>query len=509
MSAIISRGFTSAHVNCRRTKTPPWSLAIGAELARVEGAGGGADTTGRLGPRAIAGLGVVGLGTLTAPLDSSVNIAFPFITRAFDAPLDMIQWVVICYVLTYSSLMLVFGKLGDLFGYRQIFAIGLFLSAAAFFLCGAAETFSALLIFRVLQGMGAALVISCSPALATMLFPESMRARILGIYTMMFGIGGALGPSLGGILVAEWGWPAVFWFRAPLAAAALLSLFFLPRVPRVAHSRAFDLAGAALLVVGLSTCLLAVNQARYAGGAGAIVPILLGVAAAASLSGFVWRERYASEPILRPGLFRDAGFVLVNVTNTAVNLVGFAVMFLVPYFLDRLTHLPLVSAGAVLAMSPAGMVLAGPAGGWLLGRVAAPKLAFAGAVLVGVGLLAIGQWGMTTPTAVLVVSLAAVGSGLGLFQVAYMHIVIGTLPPGDRGVAGSLAMVTRTVGVVGGATCLALAFSSFTPSEGATVPTAFLIPFSATFTAAAAALFAYLVLTCLRPRTWTGSLEER
>ncbi len=467
------------------------------------------DPAEHVGWRGIAGLGIVGLGTLTAPLDSSVNIAFPFITRAFDAPLEMIQWVVICYVLTYSSLMLVFGKLGDLFGYRRIFGIGLLLSMAAFVLCGSAETFGALLIFRVLQGIGAALVMSCSPALATMLFPESLRARTLGIYTMMFGMGGALGPSLGGVLVAEWGWPAVFWFRAPLAAVALVSLFFLPRVRQAAPSRSFDIAGAALLVVGLSTCLLAVNQARYAGGAGALVPILLGVTAAGGLSGFVWRERHAPEPILRPGLFRDAGFALVNVTNAAVNLVGFAVMFLVPYFLDRLTHLPLVSAGAVLATSPAGVVLAGPAGGWLLGRVAAPRLAFAGAILVGVGLLAIGRWDMATPTFAMVASLAAVGSGLGLFQVAYLHIVTGTLPPGDRGVAGSLAMVTRTVGVVSGATCLSLAFTSFTPSGGAGSAAAFLIPFSATFTAAGAALLAFLVLTLLRPRTWTGSLGKR
>lgn len=478
-------------------------------MARVEGVGGTGEPAERVGWRAFGALGVVGLGTLTAPLDSSVNIAFPFITRAFDAPLEMIQWVVICYVLTYSSLMLVFGKLGDLFGYRRIFGIGLFLSMAAFLLCGAAKTFGALLIFRVLQGMGAALVISCSPALATMLFPESMRARVLGLYTMLFGIGGVLGPSLGGLLIAHWGWPAVFWFRAPLALTALVSLFFLPRVGRAARSRAFDFAGATLLVVGLSTCLLAVNQARYAGGAGALVPILLGVTAAASLWGFVWRERHAPEPILRPGLFRDAGFALVNVTNATVNLVGFAVMFLVPYFLDRLTHLPLITAGAVLATSPAGMVLAGPAGGWLLGRVIAPRLAFAGAVLVGVGLLAIGQWDAATPTAGLIASLVAVGAGLGLFQVAYIHIVTGTLPPGDRGVAGSLAMVTRTVGVVSGATCLALAFSSFTPAGGARGAAAFLIPFSATFTTAAAALLAFLLLTLLRPRTWLGSVEGR
>jgi len=228
----------------------------------------------------MAGLLVVGLGMLSAPLDSSVNIAFPFITRAFDAPLESIQWVVICYVLVFSSLMLVFGKLGDLFGHRRIFGTGLVFFVVAFTLCATAESFGALLFARVLQGVGTGLVLSCGPALATTLYPESMRGRILGVYTMMFGIGAALGPSLGGVLIAQWGWAAVFGFRAPLAAVALLFLFVLPRAPRASGPRAFDAAGAALLVAGLSSFLLAVNQARHAATDGAIMPILLALTAA-------------------------------------------------------------------------------------------------------------------------------------------------------------------------------------------------------------------------------------
>lgn len=450
----------------------------------------------------MAGLLVVGLGMLSAPLDSSVNIAFPFITRAFDAPLESIQWVVICYVLVFSSLMLVFGKLGDLFGHRRIFGTGLVFFVVAFTLCATAESFGALLFARVLQGVGTGLVLSCGPALATTLYPESMRGRILGIYTMMFGIGAALGPSLGGVLIAQWGWAAVFGFRAPLAAVALLFLFVLPRAPRASGPRAFDAAGAALLVAGLSSFLLAVNQARHAATDGAIMPILLALTAAVCAVAFVWQERRAPEPILRPGLFRDLGFTVVNLTNSVVNLVGFAVMFLVPYFLDRMTQLPVVLAGAVLATSPLGIVLAGPIGGRLLGRFPAPRLALAGAVLVGLGLLAIGRWDAGTPVAGMVASLVAVGFGLGLFQVTYTDIVTGTLPRADRGVAGSLAMVTRTVGVVGGATCLTIAFAGYTPAGGATSPAAFLIPFSATFTTVGAVLLGFLLLTLLRPGIW-------
>jgi hypothetical protein len=177
-------------------------------------------------------------------------------------------------------------------------------------------------------------------------------------------------------------------------------------------------------------------------------------------------------------------------------------MFLVPYFLDRMAALPVVLAGAVLATSPLGIILAGPVGGRLLGRFPAPRLALGGAVLVGVGLLAIGQWDGGTPVAAMVGSLITVGFGLGLFQVTYTDIVAGALPVGDRGVAGSLAMVTRTVGVVSGATCLTLAFAGYTPDGGTGSPEAFLTPFAATFTTVGIALLGFLLLTLLRPGIW-------
>ena len=153
--------------------------------------------------RVSPGLGVliVGLGTVVVPFDSSVNVAFPHIIRAFDLPIPAIQWVVIAYTLTYAALTLVFGRIGDMLGYRRIFLIGSAWSMVAFVLCGAAPSYPWLLAARVMQGVGAALSLSCGPALATSLYPEQDRARVLGLYTMVFGIGGAIGPVIAGQLV--------------------------------------------------------------------------------------------------------------------------------------------------------------------------------------------------------------------------------------------------------------------------------------------------------------------
>src|ERR1700750_2480898 len=145
-------------------------------------------------PSQVLQLVLVGLGTSVVPLDTAVNIAFPEITGSFGLPVEMIQWVVICYVLTYSSLMLAFGRVGDIWGHGRVFRIGLLWSSVAYLLCAAAPNFGWLLFCRFLQRIGASLIVSCAPAV-----------RLLG-----------------GLLVQISGGPAVFWFRAPLALIALL-----------------------------------------------------------------------------------------------------------------------------------------------------------------------------------------------------------------------------------------------------------------------------------------------
>ena len=148
--------------------------------------------------RPTLGFMAVGLGTLAAPLDSAVNIAFPSITAAFGLAVEDIRFVIIAYVLTHSSLMLVCGKLGDLLGYRRIFVTGLCVSAVAFAACSLATSLEWLLAGRVLQGVGIALTLSCGPALATSLYDEAERTRVLSAYAAIAAVGSALGPLVGG-----------------------------------------------------------------------------------------------------------------------------------------------------------------------------------------------------------------------------------------------------------------------------------------------------------------------
>lgn len=399
-------------------------------------------------------LAPVALGTLIVPLDSAVNVAFPAIAAAFGLALPEIQWVVICYVLTYGSLMLAVGRLGDIFGHARVFRFGLAWSAAAYLLLAVVPGFGALLACRILQGIGAALVLGCGPALATQPFPEAMRARALAAYAATLAAGSTIGPLLGGLLVEGFGWPSVYWFRAPIALTALVMARHLADPHRAAAREPFDGLGAVLLTAAIATLLFAVNRspAPLAGG--------FALLALACGAGFVWRNKRAARPIIDLGLFRRPGFAALNLSNAVLGFAGFAVMLLVPFYLARVAGLPPVLLGLVLASGPAGGMLGAWLGGMVVGRFGARAVLLAGALVTAAGLLAIAPWGAATPMPLLLATLVLQGIGVGLFTLAYTDSVTATMRREDRGVAGSLTMLTRTFGVVTAASLLTLIFGA-------------------------------------------------
>jgi len=437
---------------------------------------------------------MIGLGTAATQLDTSVNIAFPAITRGFDLSIGDIQWVVISYVLTYASLLLALGRIGDTIGHALVFRIGLIWSTVTLILVGWSPSFGAMLIFRCLQGIGAALVLSCGVALVTSLYGEERRSRALGIYTMMLSLGLMLGPLLGGALTAAWDWPAVFWFRAPIAAAALLLLRGMPASAQRHAADRFDILGGVALVVGLVTMLLAINRIRE------LSAIAFALLSAAGFAAFIFRESRAARPIISVEILKTPGFALLNLVSVLTNLAAFSVWLLVPYVLARVPDYGLTESGIILATAAAGAVLAAPIGGRIAGRHVRPDhLAIAGAVAIGGGLLLLGAWTEQTPTILRVAGLTVQGVGLGLFQLAYSDIVTAALPLADRGVAGSLVLLTRTLGTVTAASVVLLVFGILNAAYG------FLQAFQTTFQLAALLAFASAVLLALSRRGTDGA----
>ena len=439
-------------------------------------------------------IAMIGLGTAATQLDTSVNIAFPAITSGFGLAIGDIQWVVICYVLTYASLLLALGRIGDTVGHALVFRIGLIWSAVALLLVSWSPSFAAMLVFRCLQGVGAALVLSCGAALVTSLYGEARRSRALGIYTMMLAVGLMLGPLLGGALTAAWDWPAVFWFRIPIALAPLLLLRGMPASPQREASDRFDVLGGIALVLGLVMMLMALNRVRE------FSAVWFALLSAASFAAFIFREQRAVRPIIAVGILKAPGFALLNLVSVLANLAAFSVWLLVPYALARVPGYSLTASGAILAAAAAGAVLAAPIGGRLVGRhISARWLAIAGAAAVGTGLLMLGAWTEQTSTMLRIAGLVVQGVGLGLFQLAYSDIVTAALPLRDRGVAGSLVLLTRTLGTVTAASIVLMLFEILNVTGG------FLEAFQQTFQLAALLAFAAAGLLAVTPRKVRGS----
>lgn len=430
-------------------------------------------------------------------MDLAVNVAFPAITAAFALETPAIRWLVICYVLTYASLMLACGNLGDHIGHRRVFTAGLVLSLGAFVLCATAPSYTWLLAARVVQGIGTALVLSCAPALATLLFAESDRTRALGAYSALYAFAGVVAPLAGGAAMTVLGWSGVFWLRAPLALLALLLLPLL-RPLRQSNSvrslRTFDWRGPVLLAGAIAILLLAVSTlSAPVSGWNAL---LIGLAGVGTLALFARQQRRACEPVLPPAAWRDAGFAWINAASTCVHFVAFAVPLLLPYYLSRIGGYGDTAIGAVIMLSPVGALLGSALAVPIARHAGSRRAALLGAMIVSAGSVAIGVSVSARFPMALLVAVLVHGVGLGIFQVAYTDDIVATLPHGTRGVAGSLTMVTRTTGIVTAATALTAAVAAIehdhlTSGTGA----------AAAFAAALAAVFigAGTILAVLLP----------
>lgn len=417
---------------------------------------------GREGASALWKILVVGLGTLVVPLDSSVNVGFPSIVARFELAIPEIQWIVIAYVLTQTSLLLIFGRIADMLGYRRVFLAGCAWGAGAFVLCSLAENYPMLLFGRVMQGIGAGLVLSSGPALLTSLFPETERARVLGLYTMIFGVGGALGLLIAGVLVSIYGWSVIFWYRAPLSALAFLAVFFFlpaaPDRPAGGERQQFDALGAFLLVGSIAATLFSFNRLPHATS----TPWLFGACIVAAVLGFTFfigQQNRVAQPIINLRHFRSFDFSLINAAHSLVQMAGFCINLLGPFFLSRIAGLSTPESGLVLATSSFGIILAAPVAGRLAGKISAERLCLVGMACVAAGQAAIAVGMARVGIGWIALAFLVQGMGVGVFQTAYLDVVTATLPRAERGVAGALGMLTRTFGTVSGATLLFLAFS--------------------------------------------------
>jgi len=391
----------------------------------------------------------VGVGAYMSALDVSiVNAILPILTRDFRTDVATIEWVVTVYLLVQSGLLLSFGRLGDMWGHRGIYAAGFVVFVLSSALCGLAPSPAFLVGARALQAIGASMLIANAPAILTLAFPPSQRGRVLGWQATAVYLGVATGPPLGGWLATLLGWRAVFYVNVPVGLLALLLCWrFIPADAPSGRRERFDLAGAGVYVLGLVALLLALNQGHAWGWAS---PLLLGCLALGLLllAIFAAVEQRVAAPMLDLGLFRRRAFA-APVLSAILNYMSVsATFFLVPFYLIQGRGLTPAQAGLILTAQPIVMATTASFSGALSDRVGSRLPATLGMVVLSLGLFLVSRLGGATPFAYVAGALAVVGLGIGLFTSPNNSAVMGAVPQQRRGVASGVLATARTLGNV-------------------------------------------------------------
>ena len=276
----------------------------------------------------------IGASTFMSALDTSVvNTVLPVINQSFGSEIATVEWVVTIYLLIVSGLLLSFGRLGDMRGHKQVFLIGFTIFITSSALCGWAPSIGALITFRGLQAIGAAMLASNSPAILTKNFPASQRGQALGLQATMTYLGLTAAPSLGGWLTDLISWRSVFYINVPVGLAAfILSWKFIPQDRQTENQERFDLPGGVLFLASLIALLLGLNQG-YAWGWTSLPILSLIIFSGFFLAIFIFVERRSSSPMLDLSLFKNRVFSASTISALINYIAVFSILLLLPFYL--------------------------------------------------------------------------------------------------------------------------------------------------------------------------------
>ncbi len=449
-------------------------------------------------PSARLALASLSLSILLSSLGTSIaNVALPTLAQVFTASFQEIQWVVLAYLLAITTLIVSVGRLGDITGRRRLLLVGIFLFTAASFLCGIAPALWLLIAARAAQGLGAAIMMALTMAFVSETVPKNKTGSAMGLLGTMSAIGTALGPTLGGVLIAGLGWRAIFLINVPLGLVTfLLARFYLPvdrRKPETDRV-GFDNVGTLLLALTLAAYALAMTIGR--GSFGSLNLVLL-LAAGCGIGFFVFAEARVASPLIRFAMFRDpilsAGFA----TSALVSTVLMATLVVGPFYLSHALGLTPAIVGIVMSVGPFIAALTGVPAGRIVDRFGSQLMTFIGlaSIAIGSSILSViparfGIPGYITP-------LVVITAGYALFQVANNTAVMTDIIPDLRGVISGILNLSRNLGLITGASLMGavFAFASGTTEITTASPETVAAGMRITFAVAAGLMVIALIIT--------------
>lgn len=389
---------------------------------------------------------------------SIANVALPTLAQAFAASFQQVQWIVLGYLLAITTLIVSVGRLGDVMGRRRLMLAGVLLFTMASLLCAAAPWLWLLVVARAAQGLGAAVMMALSMALVGETVPKERTGGAMGLLGTMSAIGTALGPSLGGALIAGFGWRAIFFISVPLGLLTLLLAYrFLPHArsgPRIDRT-GFDTIGTLLLALTLAAYALAMTIGR---GAFGLLNLALLSAAALGTGLFVLVEARATSPLLRLATFRDPALSASLVTSALVATVMMATLVVGPFYLSRSLGLDAALVGLVVSVGPIVAALTGVPAGRIVDRLGAQRTTVAGLISIAAGSFLLST-PMTLGIAGYIAPIAIITAGYALFQTANNTSVMADIPGDRRGAMSGLLNLSRNLGLITGASAMGAVFA--------------------------------------------------
>ncbi|MEP6536202.1 MAG: MFS transporter [Bryobacteraceae bacterium] len=442
-------------------------------------------------------LASLSLSMLMPSLDTSIaNAGLPVLAQAFTASFQAVQWIVLAYLLAITTLIVGVGRFGDIAGRRRLLLAGIFLFTVASILCGAAPTLWFLIAARAAQGLGAAIMMALTMASVSETVPKEKTGSTMGLLATMSAIGTTLGPSLGGLLIAGFGWRAIFLANVPLG---ILNFFLAQRCLPVDRQRSnpdgasFDTTGMLVLAFTLAAYALAMTIGR---GRFGTLNIALLLAAVLGAGLFVLVEARAASPLIRLAMFRNPVLSASLAMSTLVSTVMMSTLVVGPFYLSRALGLEAAVVGLLLSAGPLAAALTGVPAGRIVDRFGAQRVTIAGLIGIAAGCLVLFFVPVTFGIAGYIVPIVCITAGYALFQAANNTAVMTDILPEQRGVISGMLSLSRNLGLITGASVMGAVFAlaSATNDITKTHPEAVAAGMRVTFAAGAMVIAAALAI---------------
>ncbi|MGE5497217.1 MAG: MFS transporter [Syntrophothermus sp.] len=378
---------------------------------------------------------------ITPFMGSAINIGLPAIGHEFNITAVMLSWVATSYLLATAVFLVPAGKIADIYGRKRIFAAGILIFTAAAFMCATAGSPFILISWRILQGIGSAMIFGTSTAILTSVFPLGERGKALGINVATVYTGLSVGPFIGGILTQNLGWRYIFFCTIPLGIIVFLVLMKLKGEWADAKGEKLDVKGAVVFVLMLICLMYGFSQLPSKNG------ILLMAAGILGLLTFIRIETSIGNPVLNISLFRE------NVTFTFSNIAALinysatsAVAFLLSLYLQYIKLMTPQQAGIILVAQPVFMALVSPFAGRLSDKAEPRIISSVGMAIIAVGLFMLFFVGQETSTAYIIAGLVFLGIGFGLFSSPNTNAIMSSVEKRFYGVASATLATMRLSG---------------------------------------------------------------